>query len=654
MIRLINENKAEYQFAYDPLDRLIHEQGLDGLVTGYTYDPVGNVIQKLEDETGHEQRKTRFIRDKGGRLLEKYIAKGDRHSRTRYEYDELGQLTHARNTHSRVDLSYDSLGRLINETTTEAGQHALAHAYDALGNRIKTQLPDGRNLNWLYYGSGHLHQINLDGQVICDYERDALHREIQRTQGQLHSHIQYDPLGRILQQQTLRKAEQQDQDAAAPSLNQQGKNPVQIQRNYRYDKAGELSQINDLRNGITHYRYDALGRITQTQSPNHTETFAFDPAHNLIPANEGGQSGYIKDNRLKVYQDKRYDYDTFGNLTEKKVGSHTQMQFQYDLEHQMSEAVVTRNGTTQNYQYAYDPFGRRISKTDTFNTTHFIWDGNRLLSETRGNQAKTYVYEQDGFVPVAQLDNDDIQYYHTDHLGTPRELTNPAGEIVWEETYTTWGNTVQKSWQARYTEPDEALQAQPLRFQGQYFDTETGLHYNRFRYYDPDVGRFVTQDPIGLLGGDNLYQYADNPIRWADWLGLTAHTSTNGGLGFDIYAICKDGGIVGYVGETGDMAQRTVGHINSGRLVKDEKLKRIKHVDTYGEARGYEQALIEEHETLNGEWNCPCSKDNLGNKKVGFDKSSTTRADDRQKSFMDAYNDAKNWIKDNPKLTNPC
>ncbi len=70
------------------------------------------------------------------------------------------------------------------------------------------------------------------------------------------------------------------------------------------------------------------------------------------------------------------------------------------------------------------------------------------------------------------------------------------------------------------------------------------------------MGRFVTQDPIGLLGGDNLYQYADNPIRWAGWLGLTAHTSTNGGLGFDIYAICKDGGIVGYVGETGDMAHQ--------------------------------------------------------------------------------------------------
>ncbi len=528
--RLINENKAEYKFAYDPLDRLVEEQGLDGTITRYQYDPVGNVTEKHENTASNNPRITTFERDKTTQLAKKIIQQSESETEVTYQYDELGQLVQTENPQVKIELAYDPLGRLLSEATETADgyQSTLVHEYDLLGNRIQTQLPNGKTLNWLYYGSGHLHQINLDGQVICDYERDALHREIQRTQGKLHSSTQYDPLGRILQQQTLRKNEQ-DQDAVAPSLNQQGKSPIQLQRNYRYDKAGELSQIDDLRNGTTHYRYDPLGRITQTQQPGLTETFAFDPAHNLIPANEGQPTGYIKDNRLKVYQDKRYDYDAFGNLTEKKIGSHTQMQFQYDLEHQMSEAIVTRNGTTQSYQYAYDPFGRRISKTDAFNTTHFIWDGNRLLSETRGNQTKTYLYEQDGFVPVAQLDDNDpnsqydhhdpIRYYHTDHLGTPRELTSPEGEVVWETTYTTWGNTVQKSWQIKVPNPNE-LPDQPLRFQGQYFDAETGLHYNRFRYYDPDVGRFVTQDPIGLLGGENIYRYAPNPIKWVDPLGL--------------------------------------------------------------------------------------------------------------------------------------
>jgi len=127
-----------------------------------------------------------------------------------------------------------------------------------------------------------------------------------------------------------------------------------------------------------------------------------------------------------------------------------------------------------------------------------------------------------------------ILYYHTDHLGTPRELTNTDGQIVWAATYRAWGatqsidhppilqivqdgNTVQEQWveQDRYDRP-----IQNLRFQGQYFDQETGLHYNRFRYYDPDIGRFLSQDPIGLFGGDNLYQYAPNPVAWIDPSGL--------------------------------------------------------------------------------------------------------------------------------------
>ncbi|WP_233282093.1 RHS repeat-associated core domain-containing protein [Pseudomonas mangiferae] len=125
----------------------------------------------------------------------------------------------------------------------------------------------------------------------------------------------------------------------------------------------------------------------------------------------------------------------------------------------------------------------------------------------------------------------EILYFHTDHLGTPRELTDGGGRIVWSATYKAWGNaniehpahpvrrvvgnTQFEAWEAT-SEPVQ----QNLRFQGQYFDGETGLHYNRFRYYDPDIGRFVSQDPIGLAGGINNYQYAPNPVGWIDPLGL--------------------------------------------------------------------------------------------------------------------------------------
>ena len=150
--------------------------------------------------------------------------------------------------------------------------------------------------------------------------------------------------------------------------------------------------------------------------------------------------------------------------------------------------------------------------------------------------------DQPGSHKVVRLKDWRVRYYHNDHLGTPRELSDEDGSIVWQATYKAWGNPLRV--QAARPQPQplqnqelsaqatEALQAQydpnpqelpieqNLRFQGQYFDEETGLHYNRFRYYDPDVGRFVSQDPIGLWGGSNLFAYAVNPTGWIDPLGL--------------------------------------------------------------------------------------------------------------------------------------
>ncbi|MNQ74930.1 putative deoxyribonuclease RhsB [compost metagenome] len=115
-------------------------------------------------------------------------------------------------------------------------------------------------------------------------------------------------------------------------------------------------------------------------------------------------------------------------------------------------------------------------------------------------------------VDQAEGEEQKLYYFHTDQIGTPLEMTDADGSIVWQATYKAWG-----ALERLHVNAVE----QNLRFQGQYFDDETGLHYNTFRYYDPEVGRFVTQDPIGLLGGDNLYQYGSNPLGWIDPLGLT-------------------------------------------------------------------------------------------------------------------------------------
>ena len=386
------------------------------------------------------------------------------------------------------------------------------------------------------------------------------------------------------------------------------------------------------------YGYDKIGRILSASQHSLQERFAFDPAHNIVPVAQEGQDksasqGALKNNRLEVFEDKRYAYDTHGNLIEKRIGKHTVIKLSWDVEHQLQSATVTKAAHTDKSvstetKYRYDAFGRRLEKRDRFAATLFEWDGNRLLSERRGSKHTLYVYEADSFAPLAQvelngassketptktqdtpgpaaikleLDEEDwqprktaqafreqmrafqletlgkvkgqqekeqeprdfeetlpppedepqaengkvvslkdwrVRYYHNDHLGTPRELSDEDGSIVWQASYRAWGNTLkvvtadpqalqnqeQQTRQRLTAQNDPNLQAQPieqnLRFQGQYYDQETGLHYNRFRYYDPDVGRFVGQDPIKLMGGANLYQYMANPLSWIDPLGL--------------------------------------------------------------------------------------------------------------------------------------
>jgi RHS repeat-associated protein len=139
-----------------------------------------------------------------------------------------------------------------------------------------------------------------------------------------------------------------------------------------------------------------------------------------------------------------------------------------------------------------------------------------MLREETPGQSILYLYAPGSYAPLARVDQAEgegqkVYYFHTDQIGTPLELTDSQGEIVWQATYRSWGVIEQ----LKVNEVEQSL-----RFQGQYSDSETGLHFNTFRSYDPESGRFITQDPIGLEGGFNLYQYAPNPVGWIDPKGL--------------------------------------------------------------------------------------------------------------------------------------
>ena len=176
------------------------------------------------------------------------------------------------------------------------------------------------------------------------------------------------------------------------------------------------------------------------------------------------------------------------------------------------------NGSVANYKY--DAFGRRVEKqvvTDSGSaTTEFVWQGDKLIAESSDSSYQSYIYELGSFKPLALVKGEGVDsqvyYYHLDQIGTPTDITNATGQSVWSVQYRAYGNVLKQH-------IEEVVN--PLRFQGQYYDAETGLHYNRHRYYSPNSGRFITADPIGLAGGLNNYQYVVNPTGWVDPLGLS-------------------------------------------------------------------------------------------------------------------------------------
>ena len=412
----------------------------------------------------------------------------------------------------------------------------VRYHYDFNGNRTATVLPDGRQINYLYYGSGHLHQISLDDEVITDIERDKLHREIYRTQGKLASRYELDPLGRLKRQiATLNDLTEGGKGKTKVAA---GYAQTAVKRSYGYDRTGNLTHSTDQRTGTTRFEYDKLGRITKAGS----ELFAFDPAHNILSDNN---SPTVPDNRLKTYNGTTYYYDDLGNLIHRELADGEVQNYFYDLHDQLVKAeIFKKDGTKETWAYTYDALGRRIGKgrlkneevsetsfphdlsgNDLENQTRFVWDGSHLLQEVHPDSRYTYIYtDPDSYEPLAQIRDwttkdgkkrQQTHYFHCNQIGIPREMTDKDGNLLWFSNYTGWGRLKEET---KVT--DNAYQ--PFRLQNQYADRETGLHYNFFRYYEPDAGRFVNQDPIGLRGGNNLYTFAPNVQMSIDPLGLAA------------------------------------------------------------------------------------------------------------------------------------
>nr|WP_282564009.1 RHS repeat-associated core domain-containing protein [Providencia rettgeri] len=203
------------------------------------------------------------------------------------------------------------------------------------------------------------------------------------------------------------------------------------------------------------------------------------------------------------------------------------------------------------WRYTYDAFGRRLSKTKVVDSQaahidpqfpqlkpkvaawHYLWSGDQMVEETpiyadgtiAYDSQVQWLYEPGSITPTARYQNGKLHYVVTDHQGTPREIFTEAGKATWAGRLNTWGQM--QFWQSRdgLADNDPNYTECHFRFAGQYEDRETGLYYNRFRYYDKDNGQYISPDPIGLLGGVNPYGYVHCPTNFIDPLGLISSCS---------------------------------------------------------------------------------------------------------------------------------
>ncbi|WLG86655.1 DUF6531 domain-containing protein [Pseudomonas cucumis] len=491
-----NESGEKYRLDYTPAGLIRQETGFDDRRTAYSYDLNGHLQEKTEFGDDDSQLITGYQRDSAGRLLVKTLPDG---VKVKYRYDSLGRLVRVDDGyHHPLEFEYDAQDRLITEHQSWG---TLRYRYDACGRLNHLRLPDNSKLDYHHAKGGVLTAIDLNGTRLTTHQF-AFGREQNRQQGLLLSEYAYDEQGRL--------------KAHAVS---QLQHPL-YRRDYAYSANGNLDHIADTRHGQRSYQYDALDRLirvrhSRDQPP---ESFAHDPAGNLLMQDHPGVAKVLG-NRLLMQGDRHYDYDAFGNLTRERRGTAQKLvtEYHYDCQHRLIGATLP-NGSQATYRY--DAFGRRISKSVDGKTTEFFWQGDHLVAEHSQDHHRSYIYEPGTFRPLAMLDGKGPRqacpfYYQLDHLGTPQELTDYSGDIIWAARYTAYGRLT------RLNRDTHQVLDQPLRFQGQYFDAETGLHYNRHRYYNPEVGRYLTPDPSKLAGGLNGYQYTRNPVGWVDPLGLS-------------------------------------------------------------------------------------------------------------------------------------
>jgi RHS repeat-associated protein len=512
-------------FAYDADGRKTSMTDPLGHTSTWAYDADGNVISA----TDRDGRTITSQYDADGALVLQtlYGADGSVLDTLTFTYDADGNLLTAANSQGAYSFSYDGDGHIT--SVQEPFGLLLSFTYDADGNRVQVSDSLVGAVNSVYDAAGQLVSRTVSdpsgatGRIDLAYDQAGYLTRLSRFADLAATQLVgatingYDAAGRI-----------------GSIVHQNGSGATLHGFNYTFDVAGQLTSETDA-GVVTNYSYDASSQLTGAGN----KAYSYDANGN--PTNAGDVMG--AGNQLLSDGTWNYTYDNEGNLVRKiAIATGEQWVYGYDDHNQLVSAVRTAGDGTllMNAAYRYDVFGNRLEKdvwTGATGTvvTRFAYDGWKNGADAWGRTASTVGNENwdvwadldpTGSLTTRYLRGDvvdqvfaqvpagaQIQWLLTDHLGSVRELTSAAGVNLNHVDYDAFGNIVSQG---------NGLFGSRYAYTGREIDPETGLEFERGRYYDPHTGRWTSEDPLGFDASDaNLYRYVHNqPTATGDPSGL--------------------------------------------------------------------------------------------------------------------------------------
>ena len=515
LIQINDPAGGQTRQTHDVLDRVVSVTDPKGIATTYTWNGLGDLTREVSADRGT----LNYSYDSAGNLNIQTDARG---IITSYSHDALNRPTHAAYADgTATDYQYDSgsnglgrLSRLVDPGVSTAWSYdtqgrvtqkqqtlgwltqSLLYAYDSSGRLTQMTTPSGKLVAYSY-SQGRISRLTVNGQIVMDtiqYRPDGQVKSWTWGNGTGYAR-QFDLDGRVSAYPVGSLNRTLGYDAASRITGYTHAGQPAYDQHFGYDGLDRLTGFSS-NPGAESYQYDANGNRTQTTLDANNYPYTYPTASNRLTSVAGPVS-------------KTYSYDAAGNAT--ADGGKT---FVYDARGRL---VEVRSGQTVIATYTYNGLGQRVRKSGT--SWYFMHDeAGHLVGEYNPNGVlvQETVWLDD--TPVAVLKGTSVYYVQADHLNAPRVITDSQNRIVWR-----WDNAGPFGVGAPNENPSGlGAFSYNLRLPGQYYDQETGLHYNTFRDYEPRTGRYVQGDPIGLLGGLNLYAYvSNNPISLNDPTGLT-------------------------------------------------------------------------------------------------------------------------------------